>query len=167
MDEVFDNHLLLEQIFKHIRGIRHLKTTSRVCKLWKNCCERELRHRCHRLLLDHLFFGFPVESSISSDSNMMSTNGDKQFVLTDRQSVIKRLNDYYRHDMELIPDFVVMFNAKLSRDEGWYSALKVDTYRKYMPKECQLIHLENQTIIGTSGVDMCPHPTGNGLAGIS
>ena len=165
MEEVIYNHLLLEQIFGHIPGIRDLKRISRVCKLWNNCCERELRRRSN--LMDHLFFGFPVESSVCSDSLVKTSTEGKPFVLTDRMSVVERLTDYYRNGIQLIPKTVVMFNGKLSRDEGWYSALKVEAYRKYLPNECQFIDLENETVIGTPEGNCCPYPAATGLAGIS
>ncbi|CAG2103337.1 unnamed protein product [Medioppia subpectinata] len=165
---VFDNHLLLEQIFRHIGSIRHLKSTSRVCKLWHNCCDREVRHRCHRRLTHHLFYCFPVESSVSSDlKSDDNPNDDKPFVLTDGQAVVDRIGHYYKNGLQLIPQLVVMFNAKLSRDDGSYSALNLDTYRRFLPKECLFIRLENQTIIGTSDHNRSPYPAANGLAGIS
>ncbi|CAG2162463.1 unnamed protein product [Oppiella nova] len=152
---------------RFVLGLGHLKSTSRVCKLWQNCCDREVRYRCHRVLVDHLFYGFAIESSVSSDADANDDTENKPFVLSDRQSVVKRLCDYYKSDIQLIPQLVVMFNAKLSREEGWYAALKVNAYRKYLPKDCLFIHLETQTIIGTSDHNRCPYPAANGLAGIS
>ena len=166
-EEVVYNHLLLEQIFAHISGIRDLKKTSRVCKLWRDCCDREVRRRCNRHLIDHLFYGFPVETMVSSDSYMITNNGDKPFVMKERQNVIQRLCDYYKNQIQFTPDLVIMFNAKLNQDMGWHSALKVDKYRKYLPKECRFVHLDSQTVIGTSAHNGCPFPAGNGLAGIS
>lgn len=165
MEGVVYNHLLMDQIFGHIVGIRHLKSKSRVCKVWQNCSEREERHRRNRKSFDHLYYLYPLETTIRADNDI--NYDDKPFVLNSFDSIFNKLVDYYREEMPLIPEFVVMFNAKLTRPTVWQTAIRLKSYRKYLPPNCRFIHLDSSTIIGTSSHNLIPYPAGERLAGIS
>jgi len=165
MEEVVYNHLLMDQIFGYIRGIRHLKSKSRVCKVWQNCSQREERHRKRDISFDHLYYLYPLETTIPADNNI--TYEDKPFVLKSFESILEKLIDYHREDMELIPELVVMFNAKFTLPHIWQTALRLNDYRKYLPPNCRFLHLDSSTIIGTSNQTSVPCPAGERLAGIS
>lgn len=167
MDNVLTNDLLLDKIFSYIGSIRQLISIERVCKKWQTGSRREQKRRSKScsFQFNHFYYLFPLETVIPSDNEISYES--KPFVFENYEAIKRQLVKCLKENVSFKPNKLLMFNAKFTRPSVWQNAIQLNSIIKYLPHDCQLIHFDSPTIIGTPYQTMVPHPANESLAGIS